>query len=100
MVVFKEGKRPRNMTPEELKNHKRILNRMSSKRYYDKNKERLNAAKSKRYQEGDKTALQKYGRDYYLANRDKMKANALARYYRLKKEKTLIIDGDSGEVVQ
>ncbi len=91
MVVFKDRKRPANMTEDELRDHKRLLGRMASKRYYDKHRERLRSEKSKRYEASDKTAVQKYGRDYYLANRDRLKAASLARYYKLKNEK---IDND------
>ena len=69
MVVFKEKKRPRNMTDDELRDHKRLLGRMASKRYYDKHRERLRSEKSKRY--------------------------SLARYYKLKNE---TIDSDVVEV--
>lgn len=91
MVVFKEKKRPRNMTDDELRDHKRLLGRMASKRYYDKHRERLRSEKSKRYESSDKTAVQKYGRDYYIANQERLKAASLARYYKLKNEK---VDSD------
>ena len=91
MVVFKEKKRPRNMNEDELRDHKRLLGRMASKRYYDKHRERLRSEKSKRYEASDKTAVQKYGRDYYLANQERLKAASLARYYKLKNE---TIDSD------
>lgn len=95
MVVFKEKKRPRNMTEDELRDHKRLLGRMASKRYYDKHRERLRSEKSKRYEASDKTAVQKYGRDYYLANQERLKAASLARYYKLKNGK---VDSDVVEV--
>ncbi len=95
MVVFKDKKRPRNMNEDELRDHKRLLGRMASKRYYDKHRERLRSEKSKRYEASDKTAVQKYGRDYYLANQERLKSASLARYYKLKNGK---VDSDVVEV--
>lgn len=86
MVRFPDEKRPRNMTPEELAAHRRRLGREASARYYAKNRVELNAKKSAKYAAGDKTKLQQYGRDYYLSNREHLKAQALARYHRLKNE--------------
>ena len=81
MVRFPDSKRPRNMTDEERLAHRRRLGREASARYYAKNRIALNAKKSEKYANSDKTRIQQYGRDYYQANKERLKKLALERYY-------------------
>lgn len=84
MVRFPDSKRPRNMTDEEKLVHRRRLGREASRRYYAKNRIALNAKKSEKYANSDKTRIQQYGRDYYQANKERLKKLALDRYYKNK----------------
>lgn len=84
MVRFPDSKRPRNMTDEERLAHRRRLGREASARYYAKNRATLNAKKSEKYANSDKTRIQQYGRDYYQANKERLKKLALDRYYKIK----------------
>jgi len=69
------------MTDEERLAHRRRLGREASARYYAKNRIALNAKKSEKYANSDKTRIQQYGRDYYQANKERLKKLALERYY-------------------
>lgn len=69
------------MTENERLLHKRMLGRRASARYYSKNKLKLNKTRCEKYANADKTVTQKYGRDYYLANRERIKKKCLKRYY-------------------
>jgi len=84
MVRFPDSKRPRNMTDEEKLAHRRRLGREASARYYAKNRAALNAKKSEKYANSDKTRVQQYGKDYYQANKERLKKLALERYYKNK----------------
>ena len=84
MVRFPDSKRPRNMTDEERLTHRRKLGREASARYYAKNRAELNAKKTAKYASSDKTRIQQYGKDYYQANKDRLKKRALDRYYKNK----------------
>jgi hypothetical protein len=92
MVRFPDQKRPANMTAEEKLAHRRRLGRAASARYYAKHREALNAKKKEKYAGADKTLIKQRGKDYYLANKERIKARCLANYY--KKKVQQVTDSD------
>jgi len=87
MVRFPEQKRFANMTDEEKLAHRRRLGRAASARYYAKHRDALNAKKKQKYASADKTLIKQRGKDYYLVNKERIKARCLAHYYKKKKAK-------------